>query len=109
MLDAFHFPDICVDMLAAHVFVRPEPFQIPVQPQVAFWRALRMLATVDWNTQMIILNFNEDLTSEYTFLMKTTSLNPVMIDFWGNLFICVHKMTTLYDNTQFIVKVPLIN
>lgn len=65
LIDSSHFPDICIDLLIASVFLRPEPFEVPIQPQVAFCRFLKILKTVDWNTQMILLNFNNTLESEF--------------------------------------------
>lgn len=58
-----HISDEAVDLLMASVFINPEPWQPPNQPQLAFLRFLSLIGNTNWNTECIVLNFNEVLTS----------------------------------------------
>lgn len=61
MIDPFLFDDICTELLVAHQYYNV----MPTQPQTAFIRFLHMLANTNWNTELILLNFNNDLSREY--------------------------------------------
>lgn len=57
-----HFPEEAVELLMAYIFVSPEPFPAPAQPQAAFMRFLHLLSTTNWHLEPIILNFNNKLS-----------------------------------------------
>ncbi|XP_073536523.1 nucleolar protein 6 isoform X2 [Phyllobates terribilis] len=52
----------CVDLLVAYLFLHPVPFTAPSSPQVGFLRFLNLLASYDWKSSPLIVNFNGDLT-----------------------------------------------
>ncbi|CAG2059589.1 unnamed protein product, partial [Timema podura] len=62
MIDPHHFPEIVVELLVAWLYLSPEPHEPPTQPQTAFFRFLHLLASTNWVTQPVILNFNTELT-----------------------------------------------
>lgn len=47
----------------AGLFLNPEPYDVPVQPQIAFIRFLNLIAYTDWTTTPLIINFNSEMTS----------------------------------------------
>lgn len=66
LIDSFLFDDICTELLVAHQFANAIVSEAPTQPQTAFICFLQMLANTNWNTELILLNFNNDLSREYT-------------------------------------------
>ncbi|XP_068622458.1 nucleolar protein 6 [Battus philenor] len=64
LLSPPHFPAVLVELLMAVVFVRPAPLEPPSQPLSAFLRALRTLVDTDWSREVIVLDFNGDMTRE---------------------------------------------
>ncbi|KPJ11465.1 Nucleolar protein 6 [Papilio machaon] len=64
LLSPPHFPPTLADLLTSAVFLRPAPLDPPAQPQAAFLRALRILADTDWSREMILLDFNDDMSRE---------------------------------------------
>ncbi|XP_067386974.1 nucleolar protein 6 isoform X2 [Emydura macquarii macquarii] len=59
--------DECVDLLAASLFLHPEPFTLPSSPQVGFLRFLHLLTSFDWKNSPLIVNLNADLKdADYT-------------------------------------------
>ncbi|XP_046399816.1 nucleolar protein 6 [Ischnura elegans] len=80
------FPEICVELLVASLFLSPEPLVVPNQPQAAFIRFLYLIATQDWSSQLIILNFNEEMSRQDVLSVENnfgsterTSLPPLVI------------------------------
>lgn len=65
LIDPFLFDDTCTELLVAHQFYNAIASNPPIQPQTAFIRFLHMLAHTNWNTELILLNFNNDLSREY--------------------------------------------
>jgi len=65
LLDPYHFPEMCVELLVASLYLMPEPYQPPNQPQLGFFRFLHLLAHTNWNSEPVILNLNSEMTSEY--------------------------------------------
>ena len=65
LLDPHHFPEMCVELLVASLYLMPEPYQPPNQPQLGFFRFLHLLAHTNWNSEPVILNLNSEMTSEY--------------------------------------------
>ncbi|KAB0392685.1 hypothetical protein E2I00_019301, partial [Balaenoptera physalus] len=76
--------DECLDLVAAALFLHPEPFTPPSSPQVGFLRFLFLISTFDWKNNPLIVNLNNELTAEEqveirsVFLATRTKL-PVMV------------------------------
>ncbi|KAL0279673.1 UNVERIFIED_CONTAM: hypothetical protein PYX00_001178 [Menopon gallinae] len=64
MIDSFHIGEEVLEMLVASLYLKPGPYEVPQQPQVAFFRFLHMVATTDWNSEYIVLNINNELNRE---------------------------------------------
>ncbi|XP_037654304.1 nucleolar protein 6 [Choloepus didactylus] len=56
--------DESLDLLAAALFLHPEPFTPPSSPQVGFLRFLFLVSTFDWKNNPLIVNLNNELTAE---------------------------------------------
>lgn len=65
LIDDSHLPNIIISLLNASLFLNSAPFLEPGLPQVAFFRFLHMLANYDWNLQLVIINFNNEITRKY--------------------------------------------
>jgi U3 small nucleolar RNA-associated protein 22 len=63
LLDDSLMPEMCVELLMASIYLTPEPFQTPIQPQTAFLRFLQLLVKAPWKSEPFILNFREELKS----------------------------------------------
>lgn len=78
------FTDESLDLVAAALFLHPEPFTPPSSPQVGFLRFLYLISTFDWKNNPLIVNLNNELTVEEQveirsgFLAARTQL-PVMV------------------------------
>ncbi|KAM8802879.1 nucleolar protein 6 [Rhynchonycteris naso] len=78
------FTDESLDLVAAALFLHPEPFTPPSSPQVGFLRFLFLMSTFDWKNNPLIVNLNNELTVEELveirsgFLATRTQL-PVMV------------------------------
>ncbi|KAK5647315.1 hypothetical protein RI129_002207 [Pyrocoelia pectoralis] len=64
MIDEYHIPDIVIDLLNAYLFIDSAPYRTTNLPQIGFLRFLKFVAHCDWNLQLIIVNFNNELTKE---------------------------------------------
>ncbi|XP_007948870.2 nucleolar protein 6 [Orycteropus afer afer] len=58
------FSDESLDLVAAALFLHPEPFSPPSSPQVGFLRFLYLVSTFDWKNNPLVVNLNDDLTAE---------------------------------------------
>lgn len=65
LIDPFLFDETCTELLVAHQYYNTIASDSAAQPQAAFIRFLHMLAHTNWNTELILLNFNTDLSREY--------------------------------------------
>lgn len=65
LIDPFLFDDTCTELLVAHQYYNTIAVDSATQPQTAFIRFLHMLAHTNWNTELVLLNFNNDLSREY--------------------------------------------
>ncbi|KAF6126051.1 nucleolar protein 6 [Phyllostomus discolor] len=78
------FTNESLDLVAAALFLHPEPFTPPSSPQVGFLRFLFLVSTFDWKNNPLIVNLNNELTAEEQveirsgFLAARTQL-PVMV------------------------------
>lgn len=62
LIDGCLWPDECAELLMARVYTQTDSWAAPVQPQAAFVRWLQLLATGDWQREMVVLNFNDALS-----------------------------------------------
>ncbi|PSN31316.1 Nucleolar protein 6 [Blattella germanica] len=65
LLDPHHFPEMCIELLVASMFLAAEPYRAPNQPQVGFFRFLHLMANTDWNSQPLILNFDGEMNQNW--------------------------------------------
>ncbi|KAK2492692.1 hypothetical protein MC885_005880 [Smutsia gigantea] len=78
------FTDESLDLVAAALFLHPEPFTPPSSPQVGFLRFLFLMSTFDWKNNPLIVNLNTEFTAEEQveirsgFLATRTQL-PIMV------------------------------
>uniref|UniRef100_A0A2K6JX79 Nucleolar protein 6 n=1 Tax=Rhinopithecus bieti TaxID=61621 RepID=A0A2K6JX79_RHIBE len=78
------FTDESLDLVAAALFLHPEPFTPPSSPQVGFLRFLYLVSTFDWKNNPLIVNLNNELTVEEQVEMRSGFLAaraqlPVMV------------------------------
>lgn len=66
LIDSFLFDDTCTELLVAHQYYNSISSDVPTQPQTSFIRFLHTLANTNWNTELILFNFNNDLSQDYT-------------------------------------------
>lgn len=52
----------------------PEPYKPAQMPQVAFLRFLEVVAKAHWNTDPVIVNFNNEMTSKLLYFKTFPSL-----------------------------------
>ncbi|KAJ2938467.1 hypothetical protein O0L34_g12906 [Tuta absoluta] len=85
LLSPPHFPATAAELLAASVYVHSEPLSAPVSIVAGLLRVLRKLGDTDWNTEIIVLDFNEDMKREeiseieQKFSISRDSLPPMCI------------------------------
>ncbi|XP_012256852.2 nucleolar protein 6 isoform X2 [Athalia rosae] len=85
LLDESHMPAIVVELLLASIYLTPEPYSSTQIPQVAFLRFLEMFARSHWNTDIVLVNFNNDMTrqeiveAESNFNSNRSKLPPLYI------------------------------
>lgn len=63
LLDPYLWPDEITELLIASQF-SCDKIDNPSQPQTGFFRFLHLLSTANWKTDLILLNFNDELTKE---------------------------------------------
>uniref|UniRef100_A0A182VXN1 Nucleolar protein 6 n=1 Tax=Anopheles minimus TaxID=112268 RepID=A0A182VXN1_9DIPT len=63
LIDPYLWPDECTELLLAALYLN-QPLQPPIQPQTGFLRWLQFLASTDWSKDMIVVNLNDELSSE---------------------------------------------
>ncbi|ELR51092.1 Nucleolar protein 6 [Bos mutus] len=76
--------DESLDLVAAALFLHPEPFSPPSSPQVGFLRFLFLISTFDWKNNPLIVNLNNELTVEEqveirSVFLATRAKLPVMV------------------------------
>ncbi|XP_072937991.1 nucleolar protein 6 [Epargyreus clarus] len=64
LLSPPHFPPAVAELLVATTFVHCSPLSPPHQPTAGLLRVLKKLVDTDWGKEMIVLDFNEDMTRE---------------------------------------------
>ena len=71
LLDDSHIPDVAVELLVASIYLTPAPYRPTQMPQVAFLRMLEVLARGHWNTDPVIVNFNDEMSREEIVAVET--------------------------------------
>lgn len=56
-------PNVAVELILASMYLMPEPYRHTHMPQVAFLRVLEIFAREYWNTDPVIVNFNDEMSS----------------------------------------------
>ncbi|XP_020297478.1 nucleolar protein 6 [Pseudomyrmex gracilis] len=85
LLDDTYMPGIVVELLMASIYLIPEPYKPAQMPQVAFLRFLEVVARAHWNTDPVIVNFNNEMSNEEIVAVETlfntarSSLPPLFI------------------------------
>ncbi|XP_045776037.1 nucleolar protein 6 isoform X2 [Maniola jurtina] len=59
-----HWPPCVSELLVSAVFTLHAPLLPPTCPTVGFYRVLKLLVSTDWSSQMIVLDFNDDMSRE---------------------------------------------
>lgn len=67
-------PGIVVELLMASIYLIPEPYKPAQMPQVAFLRFLEVVARAHWNTDPVIVNFNNEMSSKLIYFKTFLSL-----------------------------------
>lgn len=75
LIDDYLWPEVCTELLMARIYLHTESLAAPVQPQIAFFRWLQLLASADWKTDYVLLNFNNGLSSEHLSKLESQFLN----------------------------------
>ena len=91
LLDPHHFPEMCVELLVASLYLMPEPYQPPNQPQLGFFRFLHLLAHTNWNSEPVILNLNSEMTSEFLLGVGSVMLPCVLYNICNYSFAPMNK------------------
>uniref|UniRef100_A0A182LSW1 Nucleolar protein 6 n=1 Tax=Anopheles culicifacies TaxID=139723 RepID=A0A182LSW1_9DIPT len=63
LIDSYLWPDECTELLLAALYLN-QPLQPPIQPQTGFLRWLQFVASTDWSRDMIVVNLNDELSTE---------------------------------------------
>ncbi|XP_018576500.1 nucleolar protein 6 [Anoplophora glabripennis] len=63
LIDSFYFPDIVINLLNASLYLN-DAFPQSNTPQISFLRFLKFFVEFDWNLQIVLVNFNDDLSKE---------------------------------------------
>ena len=75
-----YIPDMFCELIVAHVFLSNKKYSIPETATAGFLRILSLLSSFDWNLYPILINFNDELTTEtfekYNKFMNTRKSFP---------------------------------
>ena len=64
MIDSFLWPDVCTELIVAEMILKKIPMSSPLQPQTGFIRFLHQLVNLSPETEMIVVNFNDEIQDE---------------------------------------------
>lgn len=64
MIDSYLWPDEVTELIVANMLVKNLPMSPALQPQTGFFRFLHQLANFNHETEMIVVNFNDEIPSE---------------------------------------------
>ncbi|KAL5273701.1 NOL6 family protein [Megaselia abdita] len=91
LIDNDLWSDECTELMIANQFLKMGALPPTHQPQTGFLRFLDMLANTDWNAEMIVVNFNNEISEKE--ISKLEQKFAKERDTFPALFI-----TTSYDN-----------
>lgn len=69
LIDPGLWPDECTELLIASQYMKMGAQANTCQPQTGFFRFLHLLANTDWQTEMVVLQFNEELDGRYSYFI----------------------------------------
>ncbi|CRK89406.1 CLUMA_CG003156, isoform A [Clunio marinus] len=64
MIDSFLWPDEVTELIVAYMMLKNIPMSNSLQPQTGFFRFLHQIANFNHETDMIVVNFNDELQDE---------------------------------------------
>lgn len=64
MIDTFLWPDECTELIVAEMILKNIPTTPALQPQTGFIRFLHQLANFNPETEMVVVNFNDEIAEE---------------------------------------------
>lgn len=64
MIDSFMWPDECTELIVAEMIIKNIPMSPALQPQTGFFRFLHQLANFNPEQEMVVVNFNDEISSE---------------------------------------------
>lgn len=64
LIDSFMWPDECTELIIAEMFLRNFPMEPSASPQIGFFRFLNYLAQMAPEDDMLVVNFNDELSVE---------------------------------------------
>lgn len=62
LIDNDSWSDECTELIVANQFLKMGSLPATHQPQTGFLRFLNMLANTDWNAEMVLVNFNNEMS-----------------------------------------------
>lgn len=65
LIDNYHFPDDVINLLNASLYLNQSAFEDANTPQIGFLRFLKFFTELQWDIQAVVVNFNDEITSEY--------------------------------------------
>ncbi|RPA72847.1 Nrap protein [Ascobolus immersus RN42] len=63
LLDSHHIEDEFIELLAVRTFLQPYPYSTPASLMSGFMRTLSFLATWDWRSEPLIVDFSSEMKS----------------------------------------------
>lgn len=85
LIDSHLFDETCTELLVAYQYHNSSAIEPALQPQTAFIRYLYTIANTNWNTELFLLNFNNDLNRTYIeklemdFISKRDAFPPLCL------------------------------
>ncbi|EMR08443.1 hypothetical protein PNEG_03274 [Pneumocystis murina B123] len=61
---SFHVPEVLIELVVAKIFINSAPWPPPATANTGFLRCLSMLASWDWRSSPLIIDFSENMSSE---------------------------------------------
>ncbi|ONK58586.1 uncharacterized protein A4U43_C09F14590 [Asparagus officinalis] len=95
------FTEEAIELVVAYLFLKPFPFQVPCSRVTGFLRFLRLLSNYDWTFSPLIVDINDDFTSNdekeinESFILSRKSNEGNVQDVMPAMF-----LATTYDRTS---------
>lgn len=71
MIDLYLWPDECTELLVAEMLLKNVPMSAALQPQTGFIRFLHQLANLNHESEMVVVNFNDEVSAEVIEALET--------------------------------------